>query len=91
MASAAKRLSKWHQCFVNNVFFLGGGGKKIQILYILKYTICLQISPACGPNTYQTMCGEISSNVRICNGCTEKFYCQFYCKIDFPVGHSTLP
>ena len=50
--------SKWHQRFVKNgePFFCQ---KAQNVVYFGPYDF-VQISPACGPNTYQTMYGETS-------------------------------
>ena len=68
--------------------------KKLKILCSLDHTIFVQISPACGPNTYQIIYGEIfdfHAMLALATVAGKSFNGKFTATIDFPLGYFTLP
>ena len=95
MFQLQKRLAKWCQRFVkmafkNSVFC----HKSSKFVHFRPYG-SVQISPACGPNTYQIILVHLwTYGVSICNGGTEEFWWQIYIiqqNCFFPIGHFMLP
>ena len=82
-----KRLPKWRQSFIKMVlktrFFVKSSN--FHVVWTIQF---VPISPACGPNTYQIMYGEILDLATVAG---KSFKGKFTAKIDFSIGYFILP